>query len=125
MKVIITAMGNNLDAQVDPRFGRCKFFITVDIDTMEYDVINNENQSAMGGAGVQSAQIVANKGVDAVITGTVGPNAFQTLSAAGLKIYIGAQGSIKEVIEKFKKGELKESATSTVGSHFGMTNSTR
>ena len=120
MKVIITAMEENLDAPVDPRFGRCKFFLTVNTDTMEFEVTPNDNQSAMGGAGIQAAQIIANKGVDVVITGTVGPNAFKTLSAAGLKVYTGAQGSIREAIEQFKQGQLTESVTSTVGSHYGL-----
>jgi len=122
MKVIITAMGSDLNSQVDPRFGRCKYFLTVDTETMEFEATLNGNQDAMGGAGVQAAQTVANKGVDALLTGSVGPNAFQTLSAAGLKIYTGAHGTIKEVLEQFKQGELKESSDSTVGSHFGMRN---
>ena len=122
MKVTITAMENNLDSQIDPRFGRCKFFVTVDTETLEFEATPNKNQSAMGGAGIQAAQTVANKGVDAVITGSIGPNAFQTLSAANLKVYTGGKGTIKEVIEQFKKGELIESSSSTVGSHFGMRN---
>jgi predicted Fe-Mo cluster-binding NifX family protein len=122
MKVIITAMGNDLNSQVDPRFGRCKYFLTVDTETMEFEATPNGNQDAMGGVGVQAAQTVANKGVDALLTGSVGPNAFQTLSAAGLKIYTGAHGTIKEVLEQFKQGELKESSNSTVGSHSGMRN---
>ena len=100
MKVIITAMGSDLNSQVDPRFGRCKYFLTVDTETMEFEATLNGNQDAMGGAGVQAAQTVANKGVDALLTGSVGPNAFQTLSAAGLKIYTGAHGTIKEVLEQ-------------------------
>lgn len=120
MKVAITAMENDLNSQVDPRFGRCKYFLTVDTETMKFEVTRNDNQEAIGGAGIQAAQTVANKGVVALITGSVGPNAFQTLSAAGLKVYTGAHGTIKEVIEQFKQGELKESSNSNVGSHFGM-----
>ena len=122
MKVIITAMENNLESPIDPRFGRCKFFLTVDTESLEFEATENENNRAMGGAGIQAAQTVANKEVDAVITGSVGPNAFQTLSAAGLKVYTGAHGTIKEIIEQFKQGNLKETSSSTVGSHFGMKN---
>jgi len=75
---------------------------------------------ASGGAGIQAAQTVAKSGVDAVVTGNMGPNAFQTLSAAGIKVFIGADGTIKESIEKYNKGELEETKAPNVGSHSGM-----
>ena len=120
MKICVTAQGNNLDTQVDPRFGRCQYFIIVDTETNEFDAIENSNISAMGGAGIQSGQLVASKGVKAVLTGNVGPNAFSTLQAAGLDIIVGVSGSVKEAIEKYKKGELKPTQGPSVGSKFGM-----
>ena len=120
MKVGISSTGENLDANVDQRFGRCKYFLIVDTESMEFEVLSNENAMASGGAGIQTAQTIANKGVDAVLTGNVGPNAFQTLSAAGIKVFTGASGTIKESIEKYKKGELKETEAPNVGSHSGM-----
>ena len=120
MKIGITSTGKNLDAEVDQRFGRCKYFIIVDTDSMEFEAISNENIMASGGAGIQAAQTIANKGVEAVVTGNVGPNAFQTLSTAGIKVYTGASGKIREVIDKCKKGVLKETEAPNVGSHSGM-----
>ena len=120
MKIGITSTGENLDADVDQRFGRCRYFIIVDTESMEFEAVSNENAMASGGAGIQAAQTIANKGVDAVITGNVGPNAFQTLSAAGIRIYTGVSGKIRETIDKCKKGELKETEGPNVGSHSGM-----
>jgi len=120
MKIGVTSTGKNLDVNVDPRFGRCKYFLIVDAESMEFEVLSNENAMASGGAGIQTAQTIANKGVEVVLTGNVGPNAFQTLSAAGIKVFTGASGTIKESIEKYKKGELKETEAPNVGSHSGM-----
>lgn len=120
MKMCISASSGNLDANVDSRFGRCPYFVIVDSETMEFNVISNESTNAAHGAGIQAAQTVANMGVKVVITGNVGPNAFNVLSATGIKIVTGASGSIKESVEKYKKGQLKETENPTVGGHFGM-----
>ena len=120
MKIGLSSTGENLDANVDQRFGRCKYFLIVDTESMKFEVLSNENAMASGGAGIQSAQTIAKTGAEAVVTGNVGPNAFQTLSAAGIKIFTGASGTIKESIEKYKKGELKETETHSVDSHSGM-----
>ena len=120
MEICVTAQGDNLDAQVDPRFGRCQYFIFADTETEEFEAIQNPNISAMGGAGVQSGQLVAGKNVKAVLTGNVGPNAFQTLQAAGVEVIAGVAGSVKEAIEKYKKGEFKPMQGPSVGSKFGM-----
>ena len=120
MKICITAQGDNLDAQVDPRFGRCQYFIIVDPETKEFEAIENSNIQAMGGAGIQSGQLIASKGVNVVLTGNVGPNAFQTLQAAGLEIIIGVSGTVKEAVERYKRGELKSTQGPSVSSKFGM-----
>lgn len=120
MKICVSASVGNLDASVDPRFGRCPYFVVVDSETMSFEAIPNMAAGAMGGAGIQAAQAVAGKGVKVVITGNVGPNAFQALSAAGIKIVTGGFGTVKEVIEKYKRGELKETSMPTVRGHFGM-----
>jgi len=118
MKICLTAKGNNLDSQLDPRFGRCEYFIFVDTDTLEFEVIKNPNTDAMGGAGIQSGQLIVNKKVKAVITGNVGPNAFQTLSAAGIEVITGLSGTIKEAIEKYKKCEVKPTQSANVEAKF-------
>lgn len=120
MKICVTSMGDTLDSNVDPRFGRCKYFLIVDTDTMSFKSISNESAMASGGAGIQAAQTVAKAGVEVVITGNMGPNAFQTLSAAGIMVFTGINGKIKEAVEKYKKGEMKEITAPSVGSHFGM-----
>ena len=120
MKIGISSTGEDLNADVDPRFGRCKYFLFVDTDTMDFETVSNESAMASGGAGIQAAQTVAKVGVKTIITGNMGPNAFQTLSAAGIKVFTGANGTVKEAVEKYKKGELKETETPNVGSHHGM-----
>jgi len=120
MKVCVSAGANSLDAQVDPRFGRCPYFVIVDSEGMQFEAIPNVASGAMGGAGIQAAQTIAGKGVTVLITGNVGPNAFQALSAAGIKIVTGAFGTVRESVEKFKRGELRETGAPTVGGHFGM-----
>lgn len=120
MKIAISSSGDNLDSMLDPRFGRCQFFIFVDPESMEFESIPNESMNAMGGAGIQAAQNVANKQVEVVLTGNIGPNAFQTLSAAGVKVFTGLSGTIKSVVEKYKNGELKEISQPNVSSHAGM-----
>lgn len=117
---MITATKDDLEAPIDPRFGRCQYFIVVDSDTLEYNAKENNQKNATGGAGVQAAQTVAQTQADAVITGSVGPNAFQTLQAANIKIFTGASGTVKNAIDDFKKGALQETNTSTVQSHHGM-----
>ncbi|MFC1787553.1 NifB/NifX family molybdenum-iron cluster-binding protein [Halobacteriota archaeon] len=120
MKICVTASSGSLDAQVDPRFGRCQYFVIVDSDTMEFEEMSNTGVDTMSGAGIQAAQAVANKGVGVVITGNVGPNAFQTLSAAGINVITGASGTVRDLIEMYKSGQLKETSGATVGEHFGM-----
>jgi predicted Fe-Mo cluster-binding NifX family protein len=115
MKICVTAQGYNLDAQVDPRFGRCEYFLIVDPETLQYEAIRNPNIEASGGAGIQSGQIMAERQVKAVVTGNVGPNAFQTLNAAGISIMTGASGKVRQAIEKYKKGELKPTQGPTPG----------
>jgi len=119
MKVAITSTGSNLDSQIDPRFGRCQYFIIINPETMQFEAIQNSNLQAGSGAGIATAQMIAQKGVDTVITGNVGPNAFQTLSAGGIKIIVGASGTVKEAIELYRKGELKSTVGPSVGAHFG------
>jgi predicted Fe-Mo cluster-binding NifX family protein len=120
MKICVSASSGSLDATVDSRFGRCPYFVMVDSETMAFDVVANDSSSAAHGAGIQAAQTVVNMGAKVVLTGNVGPNAFNVLSATGIKIVTGASGSVKDAVEKYKKGELQEVSNPTVGGHFGM-----
>ena len=114
MKICVTSTGDNLDSAVDPRFGRCAYFVIVDPETLGFKAIANPNISATGGAGIQSAQLAAKEGAEAVITGNVGPNAVQTLSSLGIKIFTGASGTVNEAVQKYKAGEYKETNSPTV-----------
>jgi predicted Fe-Mo cluster-binding NifX family protein len=120
MKIAISSTGKDLNCQIDPRFGRCQYFLFVDPDTMEFEAAENTGLMASGGAGVQAAQSVAQKGVEALITGNLGPNAASALSAAGIKVYLVPDGTVKDVIKGYKSGSLREASGATVPPHFGM-----
>ncbi|NWF94464.1 MAG: NifB/NifX family molybdenum-iron cluster-binding protein [Syntrophaceae bacterium] len=119
MKIAISATGKDLDSQIDPRFGRCQYFIFVDPQTMEFEVSENEGLMASGGAGVQAAQLVVRKGANVLITGNLGPNAASALSASGIKVHLVSGGTVKEVVEAYKSGTLKVVSGPTVPPHFG------
>jgi predicted Fe-Mo cluster-binding NifX family protein len=120
MKVAVSATSPTLDAQVDPRFGRCQYFIIADPETMEFESLENSAATAGGGAGITTAQAIAGKGVAAVLTGNCGPNAYQVLNAAGIKVITGLSGSVREAIANYKAGKLKASSQPSVPGHFGM-----
>ena len=120
MKLCISAVENSLDAQLDPRFGRCPYFVIVDSEIMHFEAALNMASGAMSGVGIQAAQTIASKGVKVLITSSIGPNAFQVLSSAGVKVATGASGIVRDVVEKYEKGELKERSSPTVRGHFGI-----
>jgi len=119
MKIAVTAQGTDPESQVDPRFGRAKYFVVIDTDSDDFEAVDNaQNLNAAQGAGIQAARNVAELGVEAVLTGHCGPNAFRTLTAAGIKVFTGASGSVKEAVEKFKSGELVEASDADVTGHW-------
>lgn len=120
MKVAISATGPSLDAEVDPRLGRCSYFVVIDPETMEFEVVENPNVQAAGGAGISTAQMVAGKGVQVVLTGNCGPRAYQTFSAAGVQVITGVVGRIRDAVEAYKAGKLQPSLQPSVDAHFGM-----
>ncbi|MCD6405385.1 MAG: DUF5320 family protein [Planctomycetes bacterium] len=119
MKIVVTAAGPELDSAVDPRFGRADYFVIVDTETMEVRGIENPSKTLGGGAGVQSAQFVAGEGVEAVLTGNCGPNAYATLEAAGVNVYTGASGTVRDAVEALKSGAFSQDGGANVASHFG------
>ena len=119
MKIAVTSTREDLNSEVDPRFGRAVFFIIGDPDTMDFIAIENENATG-GAAGIGSAKCVIDEGVDAVLTGNCGPNAQRTLDAAGIKLYTDVTGTVAEAIERFKNGKLTIADGPNVQSHFGM-----
>ena len=120
MKVAVSSSGTNLDSQIDPRFGRCAYFVIVNTDDMSFEAFDNEAIALGGGAGIQSSQFVASKGAGAIITGNVGPNAVHTLSAAGVEIFMGQTGSVREALERYRRGDIKPQGSPNVTDHYGM-----
>jgi predicted Fe-Mo cluster-binding NifX family protein len=119
MRIAVTAKSPTLDSQVDQRFGRTKCFIVYDTETRATEVHDNEvNLNAAQGAGIQSAANIAQLGVEAVLTGHVGPNSFRTLSAAKITAYIGLKGTVAEAIEEFKAGKMTPANSADVEAHW-------
>ncbi len=110
MKICISSIGKNLSSAIDPKFGRCAYFLIMDSEEREkFEVIENTGTQSQHGAGVTAAQIVADKKVDIVISGNFGPNAYLVLSQAGIKCYtVSGSMSVKEALESLKQGELQE-----------------
>ncbi|MFC2077447.1 NifB/NifX family molybdenum-iron cluster-binding protein [Candidatus Bipolaricaulota bacterium] len=117
MNICITASGQDLDASVDQTFGRARYFLFVDSETRETQVV--ENAPGAHGAGVQAAQLLSEKGASVLITGNVGPNAYQGLKAAGIKIYTGATGTSKKALEDYEAGLLSQTDVPTRSGHGG------
>jgi predicted Fe-Mo cluster-binding NifX family protein len=120
MKVVVSAMQEGLDAEVSPVFGRCPVYVFVDTETMDFESAPNPAMSAPGGAGIQAAQFAVSKGVSAVLTGNVGPNAFNVLQAAGVTMYPVSGGSVREAVEALKSGRLQPVSGATSGMGGGM-----
>ena len=119
MKLAVCASGDNLQANADPRFGRCPYFVIVDSETMEFTAIETPGGTQGSGAGIAAAQVVARTDAEAVIAGNYGPNAHKVLSEGGLKAYTGARGTVKETVEAFRAGQLEAAGDATVPAHFG------
>jgi len=119
MRIAVTSTGPDLDAEIDPRFGRAQYLLLVDTDSLEFEAVQNPNIAAGGGAGVQTSQMIASKGAEAILTGNCGPNAYRTLSAAGVQVYVGLSGTVRDAVEAFKRGELQPVGGPSVPGHFG------
>jgi len=107
MRVVISSTGADLDRPSSGKFGRCPMFLFVDTESMEFEATANPAADASGGAGIEAAQFVTGSGVDAVITGRVGPNAMEVLEAAGMPVYLFGGGSVRQAVEQFKAGALE------------------
>jgi predicted Fe-Mo cluster-binding NifX family protein len=120
MRIAVTAVEPQLDAEVDPRFGRCPFFVIVETDNLSFEAIDNENQALGQGAGIQSARVLADRGVKYVLTGNCGPNAHQTLTAANIGAIVGCSGTVRNAVEQFAAGRLQPACAPNVPGHTGM-----
>jgi predicted Fe-Mo cluster-binding NifX family protein len=120
MKVAITASGEDLNSPVDRVFGRARYFVITDPEETNVEVLeNNQNVNAAQGAGIQSARQIANKSVDVVLTGNVGPNAFKALEAASIRVFQFESDilTIRDALTAWKEGRLQEVKAPTAKGH--------
>ncbi|HNS99512.1 MAG TPA: NifB/NifX family molybdenum-iron cluster-binding protein [Polyangiaceae bacterium] len=117
MIIAVSALAPSLDAEVDPRFGRCGYFVLVNTDDMSFQAIENANAARGGGAGIQSAQLVAKHGAKTVLTGSCGPNAHETLTAAGIGVAVGCSGTVRSAVQQFQEGKLSLAKEPNVAGH--------
>lgn len=119
MKIVVSAAGQGLEAQVDPRFGRAAGFVLFDTQTREVrNVDNSQSLSAAQGAGIQAAEAVSRLGAECLITGHCGPKAYRTLQTAGIKVYTGAAGTVGEAIAALEQGRLAAAEAADVEGHW-------
>jgi predicted Fe-Mo cluster-binding NifX family protein len=115
MRIAISSAGPSLDSTVDPRFGRCQFFLIVDLANMDFEAVPNASNTLEGGAGIQAAKVVVERGAEIILTGYIGPNAQQVLSTAGLNTITGVSGTVREVAKQYREGKLKPVGERGVG----------
>lgn len=120
MKVAISAYGQDLDAEINTRFGRCDYFLIVETDTMAFDSYANESMNLTGGAGIQAATFVISKGVQAILTGSCGPNAMAVFNSAGVAVYPGQAGTVAQAVLRLKNNELANVTQATAEEKAGM-----
>jgi predicted Fe-Mo cluster-binding NifX family protein len=119
MKIAVTSTGTDREADLDPRFGRAKYILIVDETGNVLEAIDNStNVNAMRGAGIQAGKLLADRKVDVLITGFCGPNAFQTLTAAGISVVVEQSGKVWEAVERYNKHELKPADQPNVEAHW-------
>ena len=107
MKLAVTSQGSELTSTADRRFGRAKCFLVVDTETDKTRMVDNSvNLKAAQGAGIEAGRKMAELGVEAVVTGNVGPKALGTFKAAGVRVYTGATGTVADAIEQWKAHKL-------------------
>ena len=119
MKIAISSTGPEPDDQVDLRFGRCQYFVLVDDKAENFEFLDNGAAALSGGAGLQAAQMIAEAGVKAVITGNIGPNAIHDLKVAGIKAYHCGPGTVRKALQKYQDGKLQETSGYKVGAQSG------
>jgi predicted Fe-Mo cluster-binding NifX family protein len=120
MRIVVSSQGENLEAQASPVFGRCPSYVFVDSETMAFEALPNPAMNQGGGAGIQAAQFVVNWGAQVVLSGSLGPNAFDVLQAAGVPGYLISGGTVREAVEAYKSGHLQAMGGANVAAHAGM-----
>ena len=114
MKIAISSSGNDQSALIDPRFGRCQYFLVIETESGETTPVTNAAQSSGGGAGIQAAQIIADHDVETVLTGNLGPNAHRALQAANITVVTGVSGTVSEVLKDYLDGKYEATEGPTI-----------
>ena len=119
MRVAVSSEGENLDSQVDPRFGRAARFLIVETGNMAFQVVkNDQNLSLPQGAGIQAAQNVIQHKPDVVLTGNCGPKAFRVLQTGGVPVVVGVSGRIMDAVKAYLEGKYKPANDANVEGHW-------
>jgi predicted Fe-Mo cluster-binding NifX family protein len=105
MKIAITSKGTTLDAEVDPRFRKAAYILIVDTTNLSVEALDNSQNNALTGLGIQTAAMVNDIGATILLTGFCGPNAFKTLKVSGIKV-ANVSGTVREAVNKFNEGAL-------------------
>jgi predicted Fe-Mo cluster-binding NifX family protein len=122
MRIVVSSAGPDMESQVDVRFGRCPYFMVVDVEGKKikgHRAVENTSAQQMGGAGMTAAQAVAELKADAVITVNMGPRAFIVFKQLGIDMYLGT-GTVRKVVEDFIAGKLRKVEGATGPGHMGM-----
>jgi len=118
-KIAVSASDQSLEAQVEVRFGRAVCFLLIDPDTMDFEAVTNrQNLQAAQGAGIQAAALVARYQPTAVLTGYCGPKAYHTLLAAGIPVFLGVTGSVRDAVQQFRQGKLSPARGPNASGHW-------
>ena len=120
MKIAVTASGPSLDAEADSRFGRCPWLVFVEADDLSYEAVENSSAALGGGAGIQTAQAIVQRGAEAVLTGNCGPNAHRVLTAGGVAVVTNCEGTVADLVKRYAAGELQPSDGPNVREHTGL-----
>jgi predicted Fe-Mo cluster-binding NifX family protein len=119
MKIAVSSTGKDLSSDIDPRFGRAAYFLVVDPDTLDFDVVeNNQNLNLPQGAGIQAATAIGNQKVGVLLTGNCGPKAFKVLEVSNIQVFIGMKGRVIDAVQSFKDGGLTPCDSANVEGHW-------
>ncbi len=123
MKIIVSSSGREMNSPVSPVFGRAEYYILVNTEENSHEALENPAAGQSSGAGIQAAQFVLKREPEALIASNIGPNAFEVLSAGSVECFAAPEGTVREAVEAFGRGELKTIGSANARSHSGMSGS--
>ncbi len=117
--ICVTSTGPTMQAPMDPRFGRCAWFIFTSLDGGETVTVENNGRDSANGAGIQAAQLLVDRKIDMLITGAIGPNALRVLAAAGTRVFTCSAATCDDALSQLREGKLQEAVRPTAQGHHG------